>query len=76
MSELAALYGADLGAAAWYKSSYTASNGNCVEVARISAPGAVGIAIRDSKDTDIPPARASREAWRTFLSAVVRGTVR
>jgi hypothetical protein len=73
MSELADLYAAELSDTAWRKSSYTANNGNCVEVA--SMPHSAGIAIRDSKNVDLAPARVSPTAWSTFLTAVVEGTI-
>ncbi|GAA3628017.1 DUF397 domain-containing protein [Streptomyces chitinivorans] len=71
MAESAIFHEADLKTATWYKSSYTAGDGNCVEVAEI--PGAAGIAVRDSKNLGVPPARVSRPAWAAFLSAVARG---
>jgi hypothetical protein len=73
MSELADLYAAELSDTAWRKSSYTANNGNCVEVA--SMPHSAGIAIRDSKDIHIPATRVSGAAWSTFLTAVTEGTI-
>ncbi|MBW1603123.1 DUF397 domain-containing protein [Streptomyces sp. JJ66] len=71
MNKLAALYTTDLTGASWYKSSYTANNGNCVEVAHV--PGLAGIAVRDSKNVDFPAARASHAAWSAFVSAVATG---
>ncbi|MFI1796571.1 DUF397 domain-containing protein [Streptomyces sp. NPDC020379] len=68
MNDTADLYAVDLSSSQWRKSSYTASNGNCVEVTDI--PGSQGIAIRDSKNVDIPAARASRQAWDMFIDAV------
>ncbi|MEV0279479.1 DUF397 domain-containing protein [Streptomyces sp. NPDC050610] len=68
MNEPADLYAVDLARAAWRKSSYTANNGNCVEVARI--PTMPGVAVRDSKNVDIPAARVSRAAWSSFVAAV------
>ncbi|MBN3929167.1 DUF397 domain-containing protein [Streptomyces verrucosisporus] len=63
----------DLPIEQWRKSSYSnGGTGNCVEVAEI--PGAAGIAVRDSKNLGVPPARVSRPAWAAFLSAVARGT--
>jgi hypothetical protein len=73
MTELANLYKADLNGAAWRKSSYTASNGNCVEVADV--PGGAGIAVRDSKNVDIPAARVTRGAWVQFLDAVADDSI-
>ncbi|GAA1743416.1 DUF397 domain-containing protein [Luedemannella helvata] len=54
---------------AWRKSSYSAGDGNCVEVASAGDR----IAIRDSKNTDIPPLVFSRESWATFITAVHEG---
>lgn len=68
MNTQADLYAADLHGVAWRKSSYTANNGNCVEVADV--PGVAGVAVRDSKNVDIPAARVSGGAWSQFLSAV------
>jgi hypothetical protein len=73
MKELTNLYTADLLRSDWRKSSYTASAGNCVEVA--SMPHSAGIAIRDSKDIHIPATRVSGAAWSTFLTAVTEGTI-
>ncbi len=50
----------------WRKSSASAANGCCVEVAW--SPGQVWI--RDSKDPDGPVLRVSREAWRTFVTGL------
>ncbi|MFR9722789.1 DUF397 domain-containing protein [Streptomyces sp. MS19] len=41
----------------------------CMEIA-----GVDGVAVRDSKDLDIPPTRVSRGAWDTFLGAVATDT--
>ncbi|MEO3749962.1 DUF397 domain-containing protein [Streptomyces sp. B6B3] len=59
---------ADLRGATWRTSSYTAGNGNCVEVATLS--DRAGVAIRDSKDRRARDARASREAWEAFMTAL------
>ena len=54
----------------WVKSTRSASNGNCVEVA-----GTVtGVAVRDSKDPDGPLLRFSTEAWQDFINGVRTGT--
>jgi hypothetical protein len=51
--------------AVWVKSSYSGTQGNCVEVAT-NLPGKV--AVRDSKDPEGGVLRLSREAWMAFLS--------
>ena len=68
MTTRADLYAADLHGASWRKSSYTANAGNCVEIADL--PGVAGIAVRDSKNTDIPAARVTTKAWAQFVTAV------
>lgn len=66
MTNPANLYAVDLSQAAWRKSSYTANNGNCVEVAGVEGI----IAVRDSKNTHIAPLRVSPQAWGAFVTAV------
>jgi hypothetical protein len=59
-------------AARWFKSSRSAANGACVEVAFL--PDAVGI--RDSKDLDGPDRpmlRVDREAWRELIAGIRSG---
>lgn len=73
MKKLADLYAVDLGGATWRKSSYTASNGNCVEVTEI--PGVSGVAARDSKNIHISPVRVSGPAWAAFVTAVASDTL-
>ena len=51
----------------WKKSSYSAANGNCVEVARLGG-GYVGV--RDSKNAAQPALGFTPASWRTFISAV------
>jgi hypothetical protein len=53
----------------WKKSSYSAANGNCVEVAR---PGAGYIWVRDSKNKNaaLPALGFPLASWRTFVSDV------
>lgn len=55
----------------WVKSSYSASQGDCVETA-ITPDGR---AVRDSKNPEGPVLRFSRDAWREFIGRVKRGTI-
>jgi Domain of unknown function (DUF397) len=56
-----------LDGAVWHKSSYSGTQGNCVEVA-INLPGVV--AVRDSKDPNGPKLVISRDQWSAFVSGV------
>ncbi|GGP59541.1 DUF397 domain-containing protein [Saccharothrix coeruleofusca] len=47
----------------WFKSSYSANNGDCVEVAFV--PG--GVMARDSKNPQTESLRFSSTAWRALL---------
>jgi hypothetical protein len=49
----------------WRKSTFTGSEGNCVEVALLP----IGIAIRDSKYTTGPTLAFPTATWRTFIGA-------
>ena len=51
--------------ATWAKSSFSFSNGNCVEVAELPG-GSVGV--RDSRDPAGPVLRFTRDGWDTFLA--------
>lgn len=55
--------------AAWRKSSRSAGQGACVEVAT-NIPGVV--AVRDSKDKDGPALVFTREDWQDFLAVLGR----
>ena len=57
----------------WLKSSYSeASGNNCVEVAKTGPL----IAVRDSKDPELPWATMGCEAWARFAWAVAEGQLR
>jgi len=56
--------------ARWVKSSFSFSNGNCVEVANLSG-GTVGV--RDSKDVQGPVLRFTPAEWDAFLGGVRNG---
>jgi hypothetical protein len=56
----------------WRKASYSAGNGECIEVA--SARGQV--TVRDSKNPEGPVLRYSADAFRTFLEAAKTTTSR
>jgi len=61
----------DFPAAAWRKSSWSACNGNCVEVARSREGSLIGV--RDTKDAGLGPVLLFDAAsWRSFLDAVKR----
>lgn len=49
----------------WIKSSYSADNGNCVEVAVTDTV----IGVRDSKNVDGPVLSFPADRWAAFLAA-------
>ncbi len=53
----------------WRKSTFSSSNGECVEVADLDG----GVAVRDSKDPDGPKLRFASAEWRAFLAGVRAG---
>lgn len=58
----------------WRKSSWSAYNGNCVEVATF--PGGL-VAVRDTKDAGCGPTLVfGSEAWGSFLDALKKGGLR
>ncbi|MGW4088810.1 DUF397 domain-containing protein [Nocardia sp. NPDC004750] len=61
---------ADLSEARWFKSSHSASNGQCVEIAHLN-DGTIGM--RDTKNPTGPALRFNPAAWDTFLSATKDG---
>jgi hypothetical protein len=54
----------------WKKSSWSAHNGNCVEVAALPA---TTFGVRDSKDTNGPILIFDQRAWGQFLAKVRTG---
>jgi Domain of unknown function (DUF397) len=76
----------DMSPALWRKSSYSAQNGACVEVAarysarngncvEAAADGAV-VAVRDNKDLGGPHLEFAPAAWRTFAARLKASTAR
>jgi hypothetical protein len=55
---------------AWFKSSYSSANGQCVECAHLSDGS---MAVRDSKDREGPTLGFTPDEWRAFVSGVKRG---
>ena len=53
----------------WRKSSFSGTQGNCVEVAFDDD----GVYVRDSKDREGPVLRFTRAEWDAFKSGVVEG---
>lgn len=51
----------------WKKSSYSAANGDCVEVACLENGG---IGVRDSKNIGAPALGFAPAEWRIFLAAI------
>jgi len=60
----------DRNSVVWRTSSYTASTGNCVEVAPTTAGGTV--LVRDTKDRKGPVLTVPATAWRAFLADIPR----
>lgn len=55
----------------WRKSSYSAANGNCVEVGHL-ANGQIGV--RDSKYVSMPALGFTPAEWRIFVRQVKRSS--
>lgn len=53
------------GALSWRKASYSAGNGECVEL----ASGAGRVSVRDSKDPEGPVLTYPSDVFRSFLDA-------
>lgn len=58
----------DLTGAAWFKSSKSAANGQCVEVAFVDG----SVAVRDSKNTEGPALIFGAQQWASFVAGVAR----
>jgi hypothetical protein len=54
----------------WRKSSYSANEGDCVEVAVLPDGSR---ALRDSKNTDGPMLQFTADEWRAFIHRVKAG---
>ncbi|MBF6296572.1 DUF397 domain-containing protein [Nocardia amamiensis] len=60
----------DLSAASWFKSSYSSSDKECVEVAFLGS-GSVGV--RDSKDPTGPALVFTPSEWDSFTGRITGG---
>jgi hypothetical protein len=54
----------------WVKSSFSYSNGNCVEVASLYG---LAVGVRDSRDADGVILRFATREWHAFLGGVRNG---
>ena len=59
----------DLTGAKWFKSSKSANNGQCVEVAFVDGQ----VAVRDSKDPAGPALMFTVPEWNAFVGGVAAG---
>ncbi|MDG4769233.1 DUF397 domain-containing protein [Solwaraspora sp. WMMD792] len=75
---------AGLSGRTWRKSSRSGSDSNCVEVAGLTGvagftdqgvSGALGVAVRDSKDPYGPVLSFSGGSWSGFVAALRHGSV-
>jgi uncharacterized protein DUF397 len=55
----------------WHKSSRSAGNGNCVEVAELSGT----VAVRDSKNPQGPVLHFDADTWSRFVDAIRSGAL-
>ncbi|MEW2577191.1 DUF397 domain-containing protein [Streptomyces syringium] len=62
----------DLSTALWRKSSASAAENDCVEVADLANGG---VAIRDSKDPHRTPLRFNATEWTAFREGVISGEI-
>ncbi|GAA4733582.1 DUF397 domain-containing protein [Phytohabitans rumicis] len=59
----------DLTRAAWFKSTRSSGNGNCVEVAILDR----AVAVRDTKDRSGPVLLFTPAGWSTFVDGAKNG---
>ncbi len=59
----------DLTGATWFKSTRSANNGQCVEVAFVDGD----VAVRDSKNPTGPALVFSASEWSAFIAGVAAG---
>ncbi|OXR39624.1 MULTISPECIES: DUF397 domain-containing protein [Nocardia] len=59
----------DLSGAKWFKSSFSGSTKDCVEVAFLDA----GVGVRDSKNPTGPALIFTPSEWSTFTASVEQG---
>ncbi|MER5985758.1 DUF397 domain-containing protein [Streptomyces sp. NPDC001787] len=65
-------YAADIDPATRHRSSYTANNGNCVELAQIPALPDI-IAVQDTWYPERPDLRGTKESLRLLTEAALTG---
>lgn len=68
--EKAELYSTDVSTLHWQKSSLTANNGDCFELAGLPDGG---VAVRDSKNTDRDPLFFNSREWAAFKGGILKG---
>ncbi|MBP0457715.1 DUF397 domain-containing protein [Streptomyces montanisoli] len=64
------LYAIDPATLTWQKSSFTANNGECFELAPLPQGG---VAVRDSKNPTAPHLCFTAGEWRAFKSGMAAG---
>ncbi|MFI5986866.1 DUF397 domain-containing protein [Streptomyces sp. NPDC051555] len=66
------IHAAPIDPTSWHRSTYTANNGNCVELGQITTiPSA--IAVRDSWFPEQPALRGTKDALRQLTEAALAG---